>query len=249
MRNPLSTIPGRAAAAGLTALLAIGVAASSAGAATASVTPYTATATTSITARPDSGDHGDWALDGTKASPLKRTASVTLVSEVALSNCGGSTGTGHCYHWTGKIADAGGFVTIAGDTSPGNGSLNGGGPAPIGAAVTGTMAGSYNYDFYSSWKTASAALVAATENDAGNTPGGDSTTGLWPARFFGSGARFYVGGAQSSQLGTTGSWTYKAAAGADPACPAVSSQWTDGSPDWGASASDGNILAPSAANC
>jgi hypothetical protein len=223
--------------------------AGAASAATAAVKSYTSTATTSITNRPDSGDHGNWALDGTQGAPLKRTASVTLVSEVALSYCGGASGTGHCYHWTGKITDAGGFVTVAGDSSPGNGSLNGGGPAPIGTAVTGTMAGVYHYDFYSTWKTANKALVAATENDGGNLPGGNSTTDLWPAKFFGSGAKFYVGGAQSTSLGTTGSWTYKAAAGSDQACPAVSSQWTDGSPDWGASASDGNILAPSAANC
>lgn len=226
------------------AAAALAVTASVANAATTTVTPYTSTASTAISNRPDSGDHGNWALD-----TFTRTASVSLLSEVALSNCGGATGTGHCYHWTGKVTDKGSFQSIIGDVSPGNGSLNGGSPPAIGVAVKGTMAGTYNYDFYSSWKTANKALVATTENDAGNIPGGNSTTGLWPAKFFGNTARFYVGGAQSTELGTTGSWTYKAAAGADTACPAVSSQWTDASPDWGANNQDGNVLAPAAASC
>jgi hypothetical protein len=250
MRIPLSTITRRAALAAAGAVAAATVVTGTAGAASAvtsaipAITSYTATAATSVSNRPDSGDHGDWAYD-----TFRRTASVTLVSEVALSYCGGSTGTGHCYHWTGKITDAGTFSSIVGDVSPGNGSLNGGVAPQIGTSVTGSMAGTYHYDFYSSWKSASRALVPASENDQYNLPGGNSTTDLWPAKFFGKGAAFYVGGVPSTSLGTTGSWTYKAAAGADSACPAVSSQWTDGSPDWGSSAADGNILAPSASAC
>jgi hypothetical protein len=213
-------------------------------AASASVKSYTASAVTSVSNRPDSGDHGDWAYDA-----FSRSAKVTLLSEVALSYCGGATGTGHCYHWSGKITDAGTFATIVGDTSPGNGLENGGDPAAIGAAVKGTIAGSYSYNFYSSWKTANRALVPSAENDQGNLPGGRSTTGAWVEQFFGSGARFYVSGAQSSELGTTGSWKYAAAFGADSACPAVASQWTDASPDWGANAVDGNVLAPDASHC
>lgn len=231
------------------ALTVAGFAATASASAKPAVKSYTATAVTAITNRPDSGDHGDWALDGSAKAPLERTASVTLVSEVALSYCGGSTGTGHCYHWTGKISDAGSFATIVGDSSPGNGSLNGGSAPKIGTAVTGIMAGSYKYDFYSSWKTASKTLVPSKENDAGNLPGGRQTTDTWVEQFFGTGAKFYTGGAVSSSLGTTGSWKYTAAFGSDSACPALASQWTDASPDWGANAADGNILAPAAAAC
>jgi hypothetical protein len=236
MRSSIITAAAAAVIAGALSLAAV----STAGATTRpAVKSYTSTATTAVSNRPDSGDHGDWARD-----TFTRTAKVTLVSEVALSYCGGSTGTGHCYDWTGSVSDSGSFTTIPGGVSPGNGSLNGGLPPAISTAVKGTMAGTYRYAFYSSWKTASAALVATHENDAGNTPGGRSTTGAWPEQFFGAGAKFYVSGAVSSELGTTGSWKYTAAFGADAACPAIASSWTDASPDWGANAIDGNILAP-----
>lgn len=241
MRSSIIRAAAAAAIAGALSLAAV----STAGATTRpSVKSYTSTATTALSNRPDSGDHGDWALDS-----FTRTAKVTLLSEVALSYCGGSTGTGHCYHWQGSVADNGTFTTVPGDVSPGNGSLNGGAAPAIGAAVRGSMTGTYRYDFYSSWKTASAALVATHENDLGATPGGRSTTGAWPEQFFGTGAKFYVSGAVSSELGTTGSWKYVAAFGADPLCPAIASQWTDSSPDWGANAADGNILSPDAAHC
>jgi hypothetical protein len=234
-----------ALAAAATAALGLGLAAT---AASAAVTPYAATATTAITARPDSGVHGTWALD-----TMTRTATVRLAGEVALSYCGGTTPTGHCYRWTGSITDKGTFTSIVGDVSPGNGMLNGGSPAAIGAAVTGTLTGSYQYAFYSSWKTANRSLVPATEDDQGNTPGGRSTTGAWPEQFFGPGARFYVAGAASSELGTTGRWAYAAAAGSDPACPRVSSSWVDSSwpvsNPWGAAASQGNVLAPGTGAC
>lgn len=224
------------------AVASLGLTAASA--TTSSVTPYTSTAVTKVSDRPDSGVHGNWADD-----TFARTASVHLVSEVALSYCGGTTGTGHCYHWTGTITDSGSFLTIVGDNSPGNGYLNGGSAPVMGEAVKGTMAGTYSYDFYSSWKSASKALVPATENDQGNTPGGRSTTDAWPEQFFGAGARFYESGAASDSLGTTGSWKYTAGFGSDSACPNLASQWVDASPDWGVNASDGNILASSSANC
>lgn len=240
----LRSIIRAAAAAAIAGALSL-AAVSTAGATTRpAVKSYTSTAVTALSNRPDSGDHGDWALDS-----FTRTAKVTLVSEVALSYCGGSTGTGHCYHWTGSTSDNGAFTTVPGDISPGNGSLNGGLAPAIGTAVRGSMNGTYRYDFYSSWKTASAALVATHENDQGNVPGGKSATGSWPEQFFGAGAKFYVSGAVSSELGTTGSWKYTAGFGADSACPAIASQWTDASPDWGTNAIDGNILAPAAADC
>ena len=169
---------------------------------------------------------------------------------MALSYCGGSTPTGHCYHWSGHITDTGSFTTVAGQTVPGFGSLNGGAAPKLDEAITGHMAGIYNYNFYASWKTAKAALVPKTENDGGNLPGGRSTTGAWLEQFFGNGAKFYENGAPSSELGTTGAWKYTAAFGADAACPNLASQWIDGSAGkWGSLPGDGQILAPSAANC
>jgi hypothetical protein len=236
------TLAAAAALTGAGAIVALGLTAASAATARPAVKSYTVTAVTKLSDRPDSGVHGNWADD-----TFTRTAHLTLVSQVASSYCAGKTS--HCYHWTGSVSDAGSFATIPGDVSPGNGDLNGGSPAAIGTVVKGSMSGSYKYDFYASWKTAKASLVPTSENDQGNVPGGRSTTGAWVEQFFGTTAQFFTGGAASNELGTTGSWTYGAAFGADSACPAVASQWTDASPDWGTNAGDGNILAPSAADC
>jgi hypothetical protein len=180
---------------------------------------------------------------------MTRTAALTLVSEVALSYCGGSTSTGHCYHFTGHIADTGTAATIAGQAVPGNGGLNGGSAPLMGESIKAAMTGTLHYDFYSSWKSFSAASVEKAENDAGNTPGGEDTSGAWMEQFFGSGARFFVGNAPATYLAGNGSWTYTAGFGADKACPNEASKWTDASPDWGVDASDGNILAPAAGAC
>ena len=40
-----------------------------------------------------------------------------------------------------RVTDKGTFATVPGDTSPGNGMLNGGSPAAIGTAITGTLTG------------------------------------------------------------------------------------------------------------
>lgn len=214
-------------------------------AASAAAGTWTIHAATAISDRPDSGDAGYWADD-----TFGRTAWLTFGGEVALSFCGGSTPTGHCYAFTGKVTDKGTFTTIAGQQSPGAGS---GGAVPIGVAATGPMTGYYSYSFYSSWKTAHASAVPATENDGGVVPTGRHTTGAWLEQFFGAGARFYVSGALSSSLGTTGRWGYTLAFGADTACPHLASQWVDSSwpvaHPWGTAPAQGNILAPDAAHC
>jgi hypothetical protein len=80
-----------------------------------------------------------------------------------------------------------------------------------------------------------------------------ASTGNWVEQFFAPGTRFWdsagnTGGAE--YLGTTGSWTYTAPFGSDPACPHAASQWVDGSAtNWGGDASDGNIFSPDAAHC
>jgi hypothetical protein len=99
-----------AAALAVPVIAALGVGAASAASATAKsgVKSYTATAVTNVKDRPDSGDHGgNWANDY-----FARTASVTLLKEVAIANCGGTTGTGHCYHWQGSVTDEGRFLAM-----------------------------------------------------------------------------------------------------------------------------------------
>jgi len=230
----------------LAAFAALGAAALTA-TASAAVTGYTVHAVTAITSRPDSGAHGnDWADDA-----FTRTAHLYFHGEVALSNCGGSTGTGHCYRWTGNVHDQGTFTTRTSGDVPGNGYLNGGTVPQLEVAVTGTMTGVYRYVFYSSWKTASAGLVPPAQS---GMPSGRSTTGMWPTQFFGNGARFWNGTGtpegSGGSVGTNGGWLYTAAPGSDPQCPHVTSQWTDASAtSWGSLAADGNILAPGAAHC
>ena len=226
------------------ALAVLGAAAFTA-TASAAVTGYTVHAVTAVSDRPDSGNAGYWADD-----TFSRTATLTFKGEVALSFCGGSTPTGHCYAFTGRVADKGSFTTIAGQDSPGAGS---GGAVAIGDAATGPMAGYYGYAFYSSWKTAHASSVPVSENDGGVVPTGRKTTGAWLEQFFGGGAQFYVAGSPSSELGTVGRWGYTLAFGADSACPHLASQWVDSSwplsQPWGTSPAQGNILAPDAAHC
>ena len=226
------------------ALTALGLAAFTPGA-SAAVSTYTVHAVTAITDRPDSGAHGnDWADDA-----FTRTAHLYFHGEVALSYCGGSTGTGHCYRWTGNVHDQGTFTTRTSGDVPGYGYLNG--SSQLEVAVTGTMTGVYRYVFYSSWKTAQASRVASPQS---GSPSGRHTTGMWPAQFFGNGARFWdhngTPQGDGGSLGTGGGWLYTAAPGSDAQCPHVTSQWTDASAtSWGLPAADGNILAPDAAHC
>lgn len=209
-----------------------------------------AVAITKVSDRPDSGNGaGTWWAD----DYFTRTVKITLTGEVPLSNCGGSTPTGHCYHWTGLVSDIGKFVTIPGIGSPGTGDLNGGTKPLIKVKATGIMAGGIAYNFYSSFKTAAARLVPATENDNGSTAAGVST-GSWVTQFFPKGAKFWnASGKPATYLATTGGWTYTLPYGADTQCPHLSSQWVDSSwplsNPWGTSPGMGNILAPDAAHC
>lgn len=208
----------------------------------------TVKASTTVTNRPDSGAHGnDWALDN-----FKRFAQVSNLGAVATSHCGGAK---TCFHFGGLITDTGSFTTMTGVTVPGFGGLNGG-PAPkLDVAVTGSMSGTYNYDFYSNWKTINASFMPLTEN---GSPVGRQTTGAWLAQFFLPGASFWSAsgiplghtGTGAGSLGTgVGSWLYTTAFGSDPACPRVASQWWDASPDWGTLPASGNVFAPNAAHC
>jgi hypothetical protein len=203
-------------------------------------------ATTSVTNRPDSSAHSQiWADDA-----FSRHATVRLLGEVSLSNCGGSTPTGHCYRWSGRIVDTGTFTTRTGILSPGFGYLNGGSDPALLEHVTGPMNGKANYSYFSSWKSASTKNMPTHMSGAAS---GRTTTSLWVEQFYGASALFWnsAGVPQGSggSLLTSGGWAYLAPTGSDPACPNVTSSWLDASPSWGSHAVDGNILAPDAVHC
>ena len=208
-----------------------------ANAATTTIKPVTAT--TMISARPDSGVQGNnWALDR-----FAREATVTFVREVAATNCPG-TDTGHCYLWRARIFDNGVFTTIAGQLAPRTGSLD--------QSLAGLMqGGTGNEQFYSSWKTAKASLVPATENDHGQAATGRQTTTNWVEQFFGTSAVFNsTANPGGPNLGSDAGWTYTLNFLANSACPNDAYKWVDSAAgQWGSVAVDGNILTPNAADC
>lgn len=210
-------------------------------AANASTPSFSVTAITKVLNRPDSGNVGYWADDN-----FTRKAKITFGGAVAASHCGG---TSPCFHWTGVVADAGTFVTLVGQTSPGVGDLNGN-PAPkLGVKATGPMAGGILYSFYTNSKAASAKGVPAKEDDK-NTLNGVPTH-AWVTQFFAKGTKFWDStGASNTYLNlNVGGWAYTLPFGADPKCPNLSTRWIDAAPNWGNSAVDGNILAPAAGHC
>ena len=201
------------------------------GSANAATSGFTATQT--VTNRSDGGANGGtWAMDN-------YTRVITLHGQgvVANSFCPGIT-IGACHKVAGNVKDSGHFTTQIGNPVPGTGSLNGGSAPNIGATVTGTMSGTYNYTFYTNQPLSSASAGNAPTTVDGDTP----TTGSWYQQFF-NGAEFW-----DASPGT-GSWTYTAAPGSDSQCPNVSGRWVDASPDWGGQPVDGNILAPDSAHC
>ena len=196
-------------------------------------------ATTTITGRPDSGAQGsNWALDN-----FTRVATVSLVGEVANTNCPG-TDTGHCYLWNAAITDTGTFTAQAGQLAPRTGTLD--------RTITGKMAGGTSDEqFYASWKTAKASRVPATEADGGVVPTGRKTTTNWTEQFFGASAVFSsAANPGGPDLGSKAGWTYTLNFGTNSACPNDAYRWVDAAAgQWGSLNADGNILTPSAADC
>ena len=232
----------RITAAAGAAALAIGLTAASAGAAIrpspqpATPVGQTVTATTSVTDHPDSGIGGTWADDNfTRVATVRR-----LPGTIPLADCPGS-GTGFCYPWSGTLTDTGHFTTVAGAESPRT-------TATLDQSLTGTFnGGSKTIQFYSSWKTASAALVAKHVDG----PVSDRETSTdWVEQFFGAAATF--GSAASPgdvDLGAW-SWKYTLGFGANSACPNDGYQWIDSAGNGGGGQNgDGNVLTPDAAGC
>lgn len=147
-------------------------------------TPVTATGTTSVSGRDDSGNNGNWAKDA-----FTRTVTVVRHSAVPASDCG-ATAT-KCWFYTGSIADNGTFVTDSGAKSPNAGTT-------INGTVAGTFTGGSDVEFYASSDTPSVSGVSGTLT--GDSP---STT-AWVEQFFPSGTVF------TTPNLTNWSWTYVA---------------------------------------
>jgi hypothetical protein len=141
-------------------------------------------AVTTMSARPDSGNSANWALD-----TITRTATVTRQGVVPASNCGPSAV--HCWFYTGSVSDKGTFITDSGAASP-NAAV------PITGVVTGTLKGSDHFEFYSNAHRPNSSLVPQS------VTGSTDSTSMWMSLFFPS----TVTVTTANQVGWT--WTYVA---------------------------------------
>jgi hypothetical protein len=143
-------------------------------------------AATNLTNRPDSGLHGNWALDN-----LTRTVALTRQHAAEASKCGGGATT--CWFYTASLVDNGSFTTIDGAKSPQAG-------ATINGTVTGTVSGGTKIEFYAS---------SGEPNPDGvpvNVDGAGHPTSTWVNAFFPDGTVV-----TTSNL-LNWSWTYSAPA-------------------------------------
>lgn len=165
----------RALAAGGAVLAASGLAFGSAEAHAA--TKPTATATTTLHARPDSGYAGNtWANDA-----MTRVATVTYVGkDTTPTDCG--TGAANCYTWTGTISDKGTAYAITGATSPGAQAV------PIKGTPRAAITGGTDVTFHASSSVAKASLVPKAV-----TGGNGMSTTNWVEQFFAKGTTFGSG--------------------------------------------------------
>ena len=153
----------------------------------ASATTVTASATTHLTQRPDSGYSGNWALDN-----MQRTATVTLGDAITpVTDCG-ATATS-CYAYTGTISDQGEAFATTGVTSPGAQAV------PIKGSPVAAVSGNATVTFDASSDAPSAALIPASLAGAGNA---EQSTTNWVEQFFPAGTDF------SAPALPTWSWTY-----------------------------------------
>jgi hypothetical protein len=125
---------------------------------------FTVTANSALLNRPDSGLHGDWALDR-----LTRTMSITRQHATEASKCGGSASV--CWFYTGSLSDNGTFNTIKDANSPQAGT-------PITGQVKGNVLGAAKIEFYASSDLPDPSLVDATVHNA------DHPTATWAKMFF-----------------------------------------------------------------
>jgi hypothetical protein len=130
------------------------------------------TALSNLTNRPDSGLHGDWAVD-----TFVRNVAITKQGAAPASNCG--AGATSCFFYTGSMTDSGTFVTKDGAPSPLNGTA-------IKDNNSGTMSGGAKLEFYATSDAPDDSLVQGNVDG----PGVDlkeTTTARWVAQFFPAG--------------------------------------------------------------
>lgn len=177
----------------------------------------TVTAVTNIVNRPDNGNGGTWAYDGSKTAPLQRTLTVTVAADQAgVAN--GFT------KFDATITDKGSFTTVLGALAP-NQVVPG---VKIAHQVKGSVNGTYSLTVVAPSTDALTGVVPATEDDNFAAPAATNTTSNWPKLAFASADNVVVtGGAYS--------WTYVSA-------PNACEKWVDSSANGdGNLAGDGNI--------
>lgn len=196
------------------------------------------TASTNVIDHTDSSNQGgNWATD-----VFTRKATIIRVGQVPVKDCvaTGTTGTGTCWLYDGKIADSGTFSTIPGAPGPRAGVED--------QALTGSFSGgSSTIEFFSSWKTPN---VADVPKAVSGPVSGRETTSNWVEQFFGPGAVFNDSdGGGAPDLGNW-SWAYTLGFGTDKACPDDAYKWVDSAVNGGGGElQDGNILSPVLADC
>lgn len=173
--------------------------------------PISATASTQVSDRQDGG-HGNpsvWALD-----QVTRTVTVVGSGPVAASHCGVTSGP--CFFYTGQVTDAGSFTTVAGAKSPHAG-------AAVNGALSGSLNGVLNVEFYATSNDLAVTRVPATAS--GNTV----ATGDWAHQLFPGGTHF------SASDVTEYHYLYSA--------PSTCEQWNDSSDNGDGTAADaGDIV-------
>jgi hypothetical protein len=151
--------------------------------------PTSASAVTTLHARPDSGFSGDnWANDA-----LTRTSAVTeTAADTVLADCGAAAVT--CFSYTGTISDTGFAFAVTGAVSPGAQAV------PVKGTPSAVVTGAATVSFHSSSNAPDAALMPASLNGAGSA---EQSTANWAEQFFPAGTTF-----GSGPVLPTWKWTY-----------------------------------------
>lgn len=144
----------------------------------------TVNASTAVSGRKDSGNHGDWATDA-----YQRIASITRQHASTVSKCG--TDAAECWFYTGTVTDSGSFLTLDGANSPNAGTA-------VNGHVAGTFTGGSSFEFYASSGAPNASLVPST------LAGNGQSTSTWMRQFFAAGTSF------NSENEPVWSWSYAA---------------------------------------
>lgn len=187
-------------------------------------------ATTHLVSRPDSGNHGDWALDSfTRSVTICEVPIVLNKSDVQPNTVGKSN-----YHAV--VSDTGTFVTNGGTSLSPNVGAN------LRAGVKGVMSGGFTVDFV-------AASHFATYSNLYGVPGHNSYSGTAPVGTSAwVGSEFSDFGNQAS-IGDDWSWKYTADCAGQGLKGTGLENWTDANPTAGGAPTDGDITGAFLRHC